>query len=143
MRPRVAPALPGSRGSAILPRRERRDGDGHDIDAVQELLGHRDIRTMMIDTHVLNRGRRPTEVRRTGCSPPDPLAASSARCAKIRCRATPRILARQHPVHGAQDRESKGPEVSKETWRNVETGCVASQRLPSYADPRILWPNSG
>jgi site-specific recombinase XerD len=32
--------------------------NGYDIRTVQELLGHRDVRTTMIHTHVLNRGGR-------------------------------------------------------------------------------------
>ena len=31
-------------------------GDGYDVRTLQELLGHGDVRTTMMDTHVLNRG---------------------------------------------------------------------------------------
>jgi integrase len=44
--------------------------DGYDIRTVQETLGHKDVRTTMIYTHVLNRGGRGV------CSPADGLAAS-------------------------------------------------------------------
>jgi site-specific recombinase XerD len=32
--------------------------DGHDIRTIEELLGHRDVKTTMMYTHVLTRGRQ-------------------------------------------------------------------------------------
>src|SRR5206468_4014776 len=71
-----------------------------------------------------------------------PPATSSPMSAKIRRRATPRILVRQRSVNEAHDRGAKELEVSTVGWRNVEPGRVDSLRVLSYADLRIRWPNS-
>jgi integrase len=56
-RPKVAPPLDQVRKNfctlkGCIKSREK----GYDIGTVQELLGHKDVKTTMIYTHVLNRG---------------------------------------------------------------------------------------
>lgn len=40
--------------------------DGYDIRTIQDMLGHKDVKTTMVYTHVLNRGGKVLRVRSTG-----------------------------------------------------------------------------
>ena len=79
---------------------------GYDIRTVQELLGHRDVKTTMIYTQVLNRGGHGVQ------SPGGPVAHRSVR------GRSPARLAGQHTEHG------------HEQWRR---NCLTPEGVVTYA----------
>ncbi len=96
--------------------------DGYDIRTVQERLGHKDVTTTMIYTHVLNRG--PSAVR----SPADRLLAATPSPAEIGCTSAQPISTGYRPPDGWQIPYSRPVSGRSESPRSGN-GLQPSRRL--------------
>ena len=112
--------------------------DGYDIRTVQKLLGHRDVSTTMIHTHVLNRGPAPCAARPTGCSRHDPPCGLQCEPRQDTLRARAAYPERPARPERGQCRDNMGLEASTKLVQptgNRPTGLAAFAWIRRSAYP--------